>query len=57
MAEDTSFDASDLQVLVEFPDDPTGMYWHHRIALHRLAPGRWVMLTPDHDLEVVNLLA
>ena len=56
MADDKSLDISELQVIVEFPEDPNGMYWHHRVALHRLAPGRWVMLTPDLELEVVNLL-
>ena len=50
-----SLDIDDLQVIVEFDGDDEEFKWHHRVALHRLGPGRWVMLTPDFDLEVVDL--
>jgi hypothetical protein len=50
-----SLDVSDIQVIVEFPDDEGGMFWHHRLAMLRVSPGRWVMLTPDYDLEIVDL--
>lgn len=50
-----TLDVAELQVIVEFPEDEDGFYWHHRLALQRLSAGRWVMLTPDMELEVVDL--
>lgn len=29
--------------------------WHHRILLKKIARGRWVSLTPDHDLVLHDL--
>ena len=50
-----SLDIDDFQVIVEFAGDDEEFRWHHRVALHRLGPERWVMLTPDFNLEVVDL--
>ena len=55
MAEVEALDIADIQVLVHFPHDGGRLYWHHRILLHKIGQGRWVALTPDHDLEIVNL--
>ena len=47
-----TLDISELQLLIQFPEDDDGLYWHHRIGLLRLSGDRWVMLTPDHEFEV-----
>ena len=44
-------DVPDVQVLVHFPLDAGGYFWHHRILLHRAERGTWITLTPDHELE------
>ena len=49
-----TLDIADPQVLVRFAADPN-FEWHHRILLVRLSPGRWVGLSPDHELEPVDL--
>eukprot|EP00972_Heterocapsa_arctica_P058136 8577372-Heterocapsa_arctica.AAC.1 len=51
-----SFDISDLQVVIEFPADAGGSFWHPRIALHRVLPDEWVMHTPEVSLKVVDLM-
>lgn len=43
------------QVLINFPGDPAGFNWDHRVLVHKIGGGRWVVLTPDLDLEVANL--
>ncbi|CAE8715533.1 unnamed protein product [Polarella glacialis] len=43
------------KVLVEFPADPDGFFWHHRILLKRIAGPSWLALTPDHDICRHNL--
>ena len=48
-------DVSDPQVIIEYPDDDEGFYWHHRILIRRVAGPRWVGLTPDFDLENIDL--
>ena len=45
------------QVLIHYPADNAGFYWHHRVLLRRLAAGRWVCLTPDHELVQHDLVA
>lgn len=49
-----TLDIADPQVLVNFPADPN-FQWHHRLLLVRLSPGRWIALSPDHELENVDL--
>ena len=45
------------QLLLHEPTDPWGYIWHHRIALCRAGGARWVTLTPDLELDVVDLSA
>ena len=52
-------DIPDIQVIVEYPNDQAGFYWHHRILLKKISNGIWLTLTPDleisrHDLNVQN---
>jgi hypothetical protein len=50
-----SLDVPGVWVIVKFPSDVVGMFWYQRLAVLRISPDRWVMLTPDYDLEVVDL--
>lgn len=45
-----TLDIPEVQVLVNFPLDGDGFYWHHRILLHRITGGTWLALTPDHEV-------
>lgn len=54
-ADEYSLDIPDPQILLVFPDDANGVTHHHRILLHKLGPGRWIGVTPDHDLETLDL--
>ena len=45
-----SLGVSEVQVLVNFPQDTDGFYWHHRLLLHRVARGVWLCLSPDHEI-------
>ena len=52
-----TLDVPEVQVLVHYPNDGGGMFWHHRVLLHRVDAGDWICLTPDlefqrHDLSV-----
>eukprot|EP00972_Heterocapsa_arctica_P088767 13088689-Heterocapsa_arctica.AAC.1 len=49
-------DISEPQVLVNYPADVGGYYWHHRVLLHRVKAGTWVCLTPTLELQIHNLL-
>ena len=44
-----------VQVLVNYPADANGLLWHHRVLLYRIANGRWVALTPDEEVLVLDL--
>jgi hypothetical protein len=52
---DYTLDIPEIQVLVNFPGDRDGFYWHHRILLHRIDGAVWLTLTPDHDIERLDL--
>ena len=52
-AEVRTLDIPELQVAIYFEDDE--IPWHHRVCLVEGGTGRWVLLTPDHELEVDNL--
>ena len=52
---DYTLDIPEIQVLVNFPGDRDGFYWHHRILLHRIDGAVWLTLTPDHDIEKLDL--
>lgn len=53
--EELTLDIAEPQILLHFDQDPNGLTEHHRILLCKLGPGKWVVLTPDHDLETVDL--
>ena len=48
---DLTLDIPEVQVLVNYPLDPGGFYWHHRILLHRIEGSSWLTLTPDLDVQ------
>ena len=48
-------DVAEPQVIVEYPNDTDGYFWHHRVLLQRVAAGVWVCLTPDHELKRYDL--
>lgn len=50
---DYALDIAERQVLVLFAAD--ALPWHHRILVERLDRGRWIGITPTHDIEVVDL--
>ena len=50
-----SLNIAEPQVLLNFPHDPNGVVHHHRVLLRKIGGGNWVVLTPDFDLEVVDL--
>ena len=54
---DRSLNIPDPQILLHFPHDAGGYYHHHRVLLHKIGGGSWVVLTPDEELEVVDLNA
>ncbi|CAE8600432.1 unnamed protein product, partial [Polarella glacialis] len=55
LPDDFSLDLAEPQILVEFPADPDGFFWRHRILLKRIAGPTWLALTPDHDICRRNL--
>lgn len=54
---DYTLDIPEIQVLINYPADAGGFYWHHRILLHRIDGAVWLTLTPDHDIVRVDLNA
>ena len=50
-----SLNIGEPQVLLHFPNDANGFVWHHRILLHKVGGGVWVVLTPDLELETADL--
>ena len=50
-----TLDLPDPQIIVNFPDDANGLFWHHRLLIHKVGGGRWVALTPDMEQEDINL--
>ena len=38
-----------------YPNDAAGFFWHHRVLLQKCSPGVWIALTPDGDLERIDL--
>jgi hypothetical protein len=47
---DYTLNISEVQVLVNYPADADGFYWHHRILLCRVEGSTWLTLTPDHEI-------
>ena len=48
---------SEVQILVNFPADNDGFFWHHRILLCRVEGSTWLTLTPDHEIVRHDLAA
>jgi hypothetical protein len=53
MARIVTLDIPEVQIIVEYPLDAGGFFWHHRVLLKRVTQGVWMCLTPD--MEVVRL--
>ncbi|CAK0875914.1 unnamed protein product [Prorocentrum cordatum] len=51
-----TLDIPEPQVLVHYPDDAGGLFWHQRILVKKIAPGIWIAATPDLELVRHNLL-
>ena len=50
-----TFDIAEPQIIVHYPNDAQGFYWHMRILLRKIGGGRWVAATPDLELVVIDL--
>jgi uncharacterized membrane protein YgcG len=48
-----SLDVEEKQVLVYYAVDPVP--WHHRLLMVHIGEGRWIIATPDFDVQVINL--
>ena len=55
MADPKTLDLKDPQILRHYPGDLGGFFWHHRVLLEKCGPGIWIGLTPDGDLERIDL--
>lgn len=50
-----ALDVAEVQVAVDFQDDPVFL-WHVRVPVVKLGEGsRWVCFTPDLESEVIDL--
>ena len=49
-----ALDCKYTQALVHHPLDLGGFFWHHRLLLHRVEGSRWICLTPDFDLLMID---
>jgi hypothetical protein len=54
-ANDLTLDIKEPQILLNFPGDAAGFFWHQRILLKKLGGGRWICVSPDYDFEVVDM--
>ena len=50
MRMDLTLDIPDVQIVVNYPGDGDGFFWHHRILLHRIEGAQWLTLSPDHEV-------
>ena len=48
-----SLDIEEKQVLVYYEND--AIDWHHRILVRRLDGTKWIWITPDYDVQVVDV--
>ena len=49
-----SLDTVLAQVVVDYFDDPN-FQWHHRVLLVQLEGPRWIVVTPDGSVQVLDL--
>ena len=52
---DVTLDIAEVQILINYPLDGDGLFWHHRILLCRIENARWMTLTPDHEIQQHDL--
>ena len=50
-----TLDVREPQVIRHYPNDPNGFFWHHRLLVEKCSPGVWIGLSPDGDLERLDL--
>lgn len=50
-----TLDIREPQVLRHYPADANAFYWHHRVLLTKVSPGVFIALTPDGDIERLDL--
>eukprot|EP00959_Pyramimonas_sp_CCMP1952_P334733 7009701-Pyramimonas_sp.AAC.1 len=51
-----SLDIPERQVLISFWDDPNGLRYHGRVLLFATpTPGKWIVGTPDFDVQFADL--
>ena len=55
MAEPRTLDLREPQIIIHFPGDQGGYFWHHRVLLEKCGPGVWIGLTPDGELQRIDL--
>ena len=53
--EPKTLDIKEPQVILHFPQDAGGFFWHHRVLLEKCSPGVWIGVSPDGDLERIDL--
>ena len=51
-----TLDTDMKQVLVNYPDDADGFFYHHRCLVAMGPDGKWVGITPDHEIVIVNVV-
>lgn len=52
---DRSLNITEPQVLFHFPGDADGLNYHHRVLIHKIGGGRWIVLSPDMELSVADM--
>ena len=53
--EPRTLDLREPQIIRHYPGDANGFFWHHRLLLQKCGAGVWVGLSPDGDLERIDL--
>ena len=48
----SALDVKGRHILARYPDDPN-FTWRHRLLLARISAGRWAVLTPTGDLQIL----
>ena len=52
---DRTLNIADPQVLFHYPGDVNNLNYHHRVLLHKIGGGKWVVLSPDLELSGADL--
>ena len=51
----SALDIPEKQVAIDFFDNPNGFRWHARVLLIRLGLGKWILATPDLEVQFKDL--